>query len=277
MDDDSEKFEAERTERIARNANSPEFLAASAKFTLASLKARYSYNFDWLGRPVIQYPQDIVAMQEVIWEVKPDLVIETGIARGGSLVMSASLLALLDYCDAARAGDMLDPRAPRRRVLGIDIDIRPHNRAAITSHPLARRIEMIQGSSIAPEIVAGVRKIAADYERILVCLDSNHTCDHVLAELEAYAPLVSKDSYCVVFDTVIADVPDEVYGDRPWTSGNNPSTAVEKYLSVLNKRQTIAADGDILLLARDLRIDGKLLVSVAPGGYLRRVANDINT
>lgn len=276
MDDDSDTFQAERANRIIRNAESSELRATSAEFILASIKARYSYNFEWLGRPIIQYPQDIVAIQEVIWAVKPDLIIETGIARGGSLVLSASLLALLDYCDAARAGHSLDPRAPRRRVLGVDIDIRPHNRAAIASHPLADRIEVIQGSSIAPDIVANVRRIASAHKTILVCLDSNHTCDHVLAELEAYAPLVSKNSYCIVFDTVIAEIPDEIYGDRPWTNGNNPRAAVEKYLSMLGKHQTIAADGDVLALARDLHIDGKLLVSAAPGGYLRRVRDDVD-
>jgi cephalosporin hydroxylase len=271
MDDDTALFDAERAAGITRNANSPELRAASAEFTLASIKARYSYNFDWLGRPIIQYPQDVVALQEVIWEVQPDLVIETGIARGGSLVMSASLLALLDYCEAARAGKVLDPSRPHRRVLGVDVEIRAHNRAAIASHPLAKRIDMIQGSSIAPEVVASVRDIASRFNRILVCLDSDHTCDHVFAELQIYAPLVSKNSYCVVFDTVIADVPDEIYSDRPWTRENNPRTAVERYLSLLGKQETIAADGDILRLTPDARIDAKLLVSMAPGGYLRRV------
>jgi cephalosporin hydroxylase len=270
-EDDTALFEAERAGCIARNANSPELRAASSEFTLASLKGRYSYNFDWLGRPIIQYPQDVVAIQEVIWEVQPDLVIETGIARGGSLIMSASLLALLDYCEAVRTGHVLDPRRPHRRVLGIDVDIRAHNRTAIASHPLAQRIDMIEGSSIAPDVIVSVRDIASKFDRILVCLDSNHTCDHVFAELQAYAPLVSKNSYCVVFDTVIADVPDEIYSDRPWTRQNNPRTAVERYLSVLSKQETIAADGDILWLTPDARIDSKLLVSMAPGGYLRRV------
>jgi len=271
MDDDSQQFLMERAQRVARNADNDELRSAGADFTVASLKARYSYNFDWMGRPIIQYPQDIVAMQEIIWTVKPDLVIETGIARGGSLVLYASLLALLDYCDAVRSGDVLDPSFPRRRVLGIDIDIRPHNRMAVESHPLANRIDMIQGSSIADDVLERVRIIASGRERVLVCLDSNHTHDHVLAELEAYAPLVTKGSFCIVFDTVIADVSEEIYGDRPWTRKSNPRTAVERYLSHITTHETFAADGEVLAFVPDLRIDGKLVIGAAPGGYLRRV------
>lgn len=271
MTSDRERFEAERESQIRRNRDDPKLRVASTEFTLASLKARYSYSFDWLGRPIIQYPQDIVAVQEVIWTVKPDLVIETGIARGGSLLLSASLLALLDYCDVRRDGQMRDLCIPKRRVLGIDIDIRPHNRVAIEAHPLADRIDMIQGSSIDPQVVVRVRDLAMTYRRVLVCLDSNHTGDHVLAELEAYAPLVSEGSYCIVFDTVIADAPGELYPDRTWTPADNPLTAVQAYLATLERRQTIAADGSVLRLVQDRKIDAKLLVSAAPGGYLRRV------
>ncbi|MDD5755060.1 MAG: CmcI family methyltransferase, partial [Methylococcales bacterium] len=135
----------------------------------------YSYNFNCLGRPIIQYPQDMIAMQELIWQIKPDLIIETGIAHGGSLVLSASMLALLDMTDAIDAGVTIDPKQSQRKVLGIDIDIRAHNREAIEAHPMASRIQMIQGSSIAPEIIEQVKQIAKDYKRILVCLDSNHT------------------------------------------------------------------------------------------------------
>jgi len=236
-----------------------------------SLKHLYSYNFSWLSRPIIQYPQDMVAMQELIWQVKPDLIIETGIAHGGSLIMSASMLAMLDYCDAVEAGQTLDPRATRRRVLGIDIDIRPHNRAAIEAHAMAHRIDMIEGSSIAPEIVAQVHAIAKGHERILVCLDSNHTLDHVLQELEAYAPLTSRESYCIVFDTVIEDLPDEVFVDRPWAKGNNPKTAVWEYLRRLTEEGREAADGGPLRFEIDKTIENKLLITVAPDGYLKRV------
>lgn len=220
---------------------------------------KYSYHFEWLGRPIIQYPQDMIAMQELIWSVKPDLIIEMGIAHGGSLILSASMLALLDYTDAVESGQALDPQASSRRVIAVDIDIRSHNRAAIESHALAHKIHMIEGSSIAPEVIDEVHEQAKGYERILVCLDSNHTHDHVLAELEAYAPLTSKGSYCVVFDTIIEDLPDEAFPDRPWGVGNNPKTAVREYLEA-------HAEFEI-----DKQIDHQLLISVAPDGYLKRV------
>ena len=221
---------------------------------------KYSYHFEWQGRPIIQYPQDIVAVQELIWSVKPDLIIETGIAHGGSLVFSASMLALLDMCDAIEAGEKLDPKTSRRKVLGIDIDIRAHNRAAIEVHPMASRIQMIQGSSIAPEIIKQVRAVAADCARVLVCLDSNHTHEHVLAELHAYAPLTSKGSYCIVFDTIVEDMPKEMFPDRPWGPGNNPKTAVWKYLETHPEFEI------------DKSIQHKLLITVAPDGYLKRIA-----
>jgi len=200
----------------------------------------------------------MIAMQELIWSIKPDLVIETGIAHGGSLIFSASMLAQLDMCDAIQTGISFNPKESRRKVLGIDIDIRAHNRAAIEAHPMASRIQMIQGSSIAPEIIDQVKKLAAGHSRILVCLDSNHTHEHVLAELEAYAPLCSVGSYCVVFDTIIEDLPDNMYPDRPWGPGNNPKTAVHEYLKSHPEFEI------------DQSIHNKLLITVAPDGYLKR-------
>lgn len=254
------EFELQRDQRIVGNKLDPQLLECSARFTLATIAAQYSYNFAWLGRPIIQYPQDMVAMQELIWSVRPDLIIETGIAHGGSLILSASMLAMLDLCDAIDAGETIDPRISRRKVLGIDIDIRPHNRAAIESHPMASRIEMIQGSSVAPEIIQQVQSIASDYKCVLVCLDSNHTHDHALAELEAYAPLTSLGSYCVVFDTIVEDLPKDMFADRPWGPGNNPKTAVWEYLK--SHREFII----------DESIEHKLLITVAPDGYLRRIS-----
>lgn len=224
-----------------------------------TLAHQYSYNHSWMGRPIIQYPQDMIAIQELIWRIKPDLVIEAGIAHGGSLILSASMLALLDYSEAVDSGQVLDPKTSRRRVLGIDIDIRAHNRAAIEAHPMGHRIDMLEGSSIAPEIVSEVQKRASECERVMVILDSNHTHEHVFAELVAYAPLVSKDSYCIVFDTVIDDLPAGLYFDRPWDVGNNPKTAVREYLS---QHDEFVVDEDM---------EAKLLITVAPGGYLRRV------
>lgn len=220
---------------------------------------KYSYNFEWLGRPIIQFPPDIIAIQELIWQIKPDLIIETGIAHGGSLILSASMLSLLDYCDAIEHEAMLDPKASRRRVLGLDIDIRSHNRLEIEAHPLSNHIDMIEGSSIDCGVIAQVQDIASGYERVLVCLDSNHTHEHVLAELEAYAPLVSLGSYCVVFDTVIADMPAEMFRDRPWGPGDNPRTAVRQYLKSHPEFEI------------DKQMDHKLLISVAPDGYLKKI------
>lgn len=219
---------------------------------------KYSYHFEWQGRPIIQYPQDMIAMQELIWLIKPDLIIETGIAHGGSLIFNASMLALLDVGDAIERNEKLDPKISLRKVLGIDIDIRAHNRTAIESHPMASRIEMIQGSSIDPTIIEQVHAFASNYSRILVCLDSNHTHDHVLQELQAYAPLTSVDSYCVVFDTVIEDMPEEMFPDRPWGPGNNPKTAVWEYLKSHPEFEI------------DRNIQNKLLITVAPDGFLKR-------
>ncbi len=250
------KFEKEVAARVAANPHNEPLCASAAAFVRSSISAMYSYNYSWLGRPVIQYPQDMMAMQEIIWKVKPDLIIETGIAHGGSLIFSASMLALLDVCDA---GTGIAATTLRRKVLGIDIDIRPHNRAAIEAHPMASRIQMIQGSSIAPEILEQVKQVAADYQRVLVCLDSNHTHDHVLAELKAYAPLTTRDSYCVVFDTIVEDLPAELAFDRPWGHGNNPKTAVWEYLKAHHEFEI------------DKSIQHKLLITVAPDGFLKRV------
>jgi len=207
---------------------------------------KYTYNFTWLGRPIIQFPQDLAALQEIIWATKPDLIIETGIAHGGSLIFHASMLHLLGN---------------QGRVLGVDIDIRDHNRAEIEAHPMFERIDMIQGSSIEDEVAAQVAAAASKSGRVMVILDSNHTHDHVLSELEIYAPLVSKGCYMVVFDTLIEDMPEGSFPDRPWDKGDNPRTAVNAFLEMTNRFEVDAA------------MDAKLQISVAPGGYLKCVAD----
>lgn len=207
---------------------------------------RYSYHFTWLGVPIIQFPQDMIAMQEIIWAVRPDLIIETGVARGGSLVFYASLLELI-------GGEGL--------VLGIDIDIRPPNRAVIEAHSMAKRIRLIEGSSVSSEVVDEARALAGKAERVLVVLDSNHTHEHVLSELQLYSPFVTHGSYVVVFDTIIEDLPDDFYPDRPWGKGNNAKTAVFEFL----------AGNDTFEVDRS--IEHKLQITVAPNGYLRRVRN----
>lgn len=235
-------FKNECAERIATYPQKDDLVAAAQAFNVASNREKYSYNFTWMGRPIIQYPQDMIAMQELIWRIQPDLIIETGIAHGGSLIYYASLLELIG----------------KGEVLGIDIDIRAHNRAEIETHPMFKRITMLQGSAIDEELVEEVRKLAADKQTVLVCLDSNHTHDHVLRELELYSPFVTVGSYLVVFDTIVEDMPARMY-DRPWDKGNNPKTAVWAFLKQTN-------DFEI-----DRAIDNKLLISVAPEGYLKRV------
>jgi cephalosporin hydroxylase len=242
-------FDEEVEERVAANGRNKALRDAARTFMRESTQPKYSYNFSWLGRPIIQYPQDIVAMQELIWALQPDLIVETGIAHGGSLILWSSLLELNAACGGPQDA----------RVVGIDIDIRAHNRAAIEAHPMVRRITMIEGSSVDPVVLAQVQTAATGRDRVLVCLDSNHTHAHVLAELEAYAPLTTVGSYCVVFDTVIEDLPAGTYPDRPWGPGDNPKTAVREYLASHPEFEV------------DEQFDDKLLISVAPGGYLKRV------
>lgn len=253
------KFAVDKKQSIESYSKENEWINISRSWLTHAFNKKYMYNFEWLGRPIIQTPIDMVAMQELIWEIKPDLIIETGIAHGGSLIMSASMLALLDMCEAIESGTVMDPKKSKRKVLGLDIDIRQHNREAIEAHPLSSRIQMIQGSSIAPEVIELVKAVAKNHQRVLVCLDSNHTHEHVLAELEAYAPLTSVGSYCVVFDTIVEDMPKAMFPDRPWEPGDNPKTAVWEYLKTHSEFEI------------DKSIEQKLLISVAPDGYLKRL------
>lgn len=254
-----EQFQAEVRHNIKSLGADSDLQALSRIWVRESSPHKWSYNFAWMGRPAIQFPNDAWAMQELIWSIKPDLIIETGIAHGGSLIFSASMLALLDMCDAIESGSTLDARQSNRRVIGLDIDIRTHNRIAIEAHPMASRIQMIQGSSIDPAVVRQVREIASGYRRVLVCLDSNHTHDHVLGELDAYAPLVSPGSYCVVFDTIVEDMPADMFQDRPWGPGNNPKTAVWEWIKSHPEFEI------------DKSIQDKLQITVAPDGFLKRV------
>jgi len=238
-------YREEKKARIAGFASDAEFRALSTAWRAMALERKYMNDFAWLGRPLIQLPMDAMAVQELIWAVKPDLVIETGVAHGGSLMLSASILQMIGHGE----------------VLGVDIEVRPHNRRAIESHPLAHRISLIEGSSVDPAIVAQVRARASGKAKILVCLDSNHTHEHVLAELNAYADLVSVGSYCVVFDTFVEDMPDDyVWTDRPWGKGNNPKTAVWEWLKFHPEFEI------------DHSMDDKLLITSAPDGFLRRIA-----
>ena len=240
------RFIAEVQENIEGLRADTEVRQATRDWVAAIAPHKYTYNFTWLGRPIIQFPQDLAAMQEIIWATKPDLIIETGIAHGGSLIFHASMLQLLGN---------------HGRVLGVDIDIRNHNRVEIEAHPMFERIEMIQGSSIDDSIADQVRAISNDAKRVMVVLDSNHTHAHVERELELYAPLVTKDCYLMVCDTLIQDMPAGSFPDRPWDKGDNPATAVEAFLSETDRFEVDAA------------IDAKLQISVAPGGYLKCVTD----
>ena len=241
--DQIKAFQEERSKRIEEQGNADTLKKRADDFMVESVQYKYSYNFSWMGRPIIQYPQDIIAMQEIIWEVKPDLIIETGIAHGGSLILYASLLELI--------GD--------GEIVGVDIDIREHNRQEIEKHPMFKRIKMIQGSSVDEEIVAKVKELTVGKSRIMVILDSNHTHDHVFKELEFYSPFVTTGSYLVVFDTIVEHLPEGSVTDRPWDIGDNPKTAVQEFLRS-------HPDFEI-----NEEINNKLLISVSPDGYLKKV------
>ena len=266
-----EKFKQECNIAIDKLGKNTALKKISNDWHNSAADGGYSYHFEWMGRPAIQLPTDMVALQELIWEVRPDLIIEAGIAHGGSLIMNASYLAMLDYCDAVEAGEMIDPSKPKRKVLGLDIDIRAHNRAAIEVHPMSHRIDMIEGSSTEQDIIDQVHAYAKNYKNIMVILDSNHTHDHVLAELEAYAPLTSKGSYCCVFDTIVEDMPEDQFPDRPWGKGDNPKTAVWVYLEKLKTQDVKASDGQRLNFEIDKKIENKILITVAPDGFLKRI------
>lgn len=238
-------FQQRNLEQIRALGTDRALRAASTQWVVASARHEYSYHFTWMGRPIIQYPQDIVALQEIIWRVKPSLIIETGIAHGGSLVFSASMLELIG----------------EGRVVGVDIEIRHHNRQAIEAHPMAKRITLIEGSSIHDDVADQVRALAKGEQSVLVILDSNHTHQHVRRELELYSPLVTKGSYLIVFDTVIEDMPVDSFQNRPWGPGNSPKTAVYDFLKSSSR------------FAVDDEIDDKLLITVAPDGYLKCIAD----
>ena len=264
-------FDAEIQASIAGYPKDSEWQKLNIDWMYKSFQHKHMYNFRWMGRPIIQYPMDMVALQEIIWDVRPDLIVETGIAHGGSVVYSASLLAMLDMCDCIESGEMLDPATPKRKVVGIDIDIREHNRKLIETHPMHNRMHLIEGSSIDEAIVDQVKEFAKDYSRILVCMDSNHTHEHVSRELNSYAPLVSKGSYCIVFDTLVDDLPEDTFPDRPWAPGNNPKTAVREYLENQDTAGRMGVDGQPLCFEVDQEYNNKLMISVAPEGYLVRI------
>ena len=240
---DAERFNQEREVAIQKLSNDQNLRDLSLQWMIAADQHKYSYNFSWLGRPIIKLPADIVVMQEVIWRTRPDLIIETGIAHGGSLVLSASILELIGH----------------GQVVGVDIDIRAHNRIEIESHRLSERIEMIQGSSTDSETVKRVAELAQKHSRVIVILDSLHSHEHVLNELRIYSQFVSVGCHLVLPDTFIELFPKGYYENRPWDVGNNPMTAMREFL----------AQSDLFQI--DAPVSNKALISEAIDGYLIRV------
>jgi cephalosporin hydroxylase len=237
------EFEEENKKNIELMSKDSKLKKMTRSWFDLAFKHQYSYHFTWLGRPIIQFPQDMIALQEIIWDVKPDIIIETGIAHGGSLIFSASMLQLIG----------------RGKVIGIDIDIRKHNKDEIKKHPLYKRIKMIEGSSVEPKIIKKVFSAVKDKKKIMVFLDSNHTHEHVLKELEAYSSLVKKGSYIIVFDTMVEDMPKNSFPNRPWNKKNNPKTAVREFLKK-NKRFKVNKE-----------FEEKLLITSSPDGFLECV------
>jgi cephalosporin hydroxylase len=241
--DDRAQFEEDRRRWLAELRADDELRRTNLELTTQSDRHNFSYVWKWLGVPIIQTPTDVVAVQEVIWECRPEFIVETGVARGGSVVLYASLLELLG------GGE----------VIGIDVDIRPHNRDTIEQHPMARRIRLIEGSSTDPEVIEQVRVATGGSDRVMVVLDSDHTHQHVLGELRAYAPMVGVGQYLVVADTIVEHLPVQTHRPRHWGPGDNPATAVAQFLS----------DRDDFEI--DAEIDGKLLLASSPSGFLRRI------
>lgn len=240
-------FEVEKNKNIQEQAKDEALKKTVHNFVLQQVEHKYTYNFTWLGMPIIQFPQDMIALQELIWKVKPDVIIETGIARGGSVIFYSSLQKLIGNNGI---------------VIGVDVDIREHNRVEIENHPFFDSIHLIEGDSTSESVLKEVKDIVGNRKSIMVILDSNHTHDHVYKELQIYSPLVSEGSYLVVLDTIVEDMPDHYFTDRPWKRGNSPKSAVRQFLQ--NNQQFVV----------DKSIEDKILITVAPEGYLKRLPNE---
>lgn len=246
--DDTKQFEDEVATRLDEYTKDSELIKSISKASYEMTRVKYSYNFNWLGRPIFQNPPDMVVYQEIMWNYKPDLIIETGIARGGSLIYFASMMVLLETCGVIENGE----------VLGIDIDIREHNKKAILGHPLSKKITMFEGSSISEEMVTKVKEFAKNKKKIMIILDSNHTHEHVLEELRAYAELVNIGGYCIVCDTGIENS-EGLTEDRPWGKGNSPMSALFEYLRENNNFEI------------DKLYETKSQITCAPNGFLKRI------
>jgi cephalosporin hydroxylase len=220
---------------------------------------KYQYNFNWLNFPIVQYPQDVLAFQELIWYAKPDLIIETGVSQGGSVMFSASILAMIEYEEAYKNNTLLDPNNPNRMVLGIDIFLEEHTKKELENNALSKRIKILNGSSTDESIIKQVHEYSKNFNNIMVFLDSDHRCKHVLEELNNYASLVTIGNYCIVGDTIVEYMPEGAYVSRGWGRGNNPKNAVDLYLK----------ENDLFEI--DETIQNKLLITSCINGFLKRV------
>jgi len=237
-----EKFEKWRIGFLRNQAEDTEFGILSKAWMQSSVNHKYSYQFDWLGVPIIQMPGDLIVFQDIVYKTRPDLIIETGVARGGSLIFWASIQQLCGI---------------EGKVLGIDIDIREHAHQAIDGSRHKNQIQLLQGSSTDLEIFSQVKELSAKSKRVMVVLDSNHTHEHVLAELNLYADLVTMDCMLLVLDTVIDDlIPDP---DRPWGPGASPKSAVIEFMSSRNNEFINVVD-----------YESRAAISVAPQGYWQK-------
>ena len=260
MIDDHKKFKKECDLEISKQGKDKQFNSLTNKWIKKSFENKYPYHFEWFGRPIIQYPQDIMAIQQLLWQIKPDLVIETGIARGGSLIFISSILELISLSGVNK----------KSKVIGIDIDFRKHNEQKVKNHPLSRKIQILKGSSTDMKIFKKVKKIAKNYKKIMVLLDSNHSHKHVLEELKLYAPLVTKNSYCVVFDTIINYLPNKFHKFRPWTNKNNPKTATDEFLKLVKENKLKNSQNKNIKFFIDKKINNLLMISCVPNGFLKR-------
>lgn len=244
-------FELEKKKIIKKNSSSKSFLKITKKFNVEASLNKYTYTFNWLGVPIIQYPQDIIIMQELVNDIKPDLIIETGIARAGSLIFYSSILSLIHK---------------KYKVVGVDIDIRKHAKNVLKKHKFSKNIITFQGSSNDEKILKKIKKISKNFKKVLVCLDSDHTHEHVLSELNNYSKFVSKNSYLVVFDTTqgtfnnnIINKISKIYKYKPWGKKSNPLTAVKQFLK---NNQNFKVDTNFF---------NKSLVSNCYSGFLKKI------
>lgn len=245
-----EQFEQDIKERVSGYKSNKRLQTTKQSFHDELFNTKYAYSFYWLGVPIIQEPQDLQAWQELIWETKPNLIIETGVAWGGSVVFSASMLTILETIGQINDG----------RVVGVDIEIRPHNKQAIAAHPMSNKISLIEGSSIDKDVFNKVKNMVKTTDRVMVILDSNHTHKHVLRELELYSKLVSVGSYLIVADTGLEDLPKGTdYRNRPFGKNNNPKTAVWEFLKRSNEFEI------------NKLIEEKLLLTCSPDGFLKKI------